>query len=225
MTTSKDKLNVQAKLNDQQIYSLEAEKHLERKNTESNFKAKVSVSFPGLTKPLVSAFTAKVVNDKKFHVSGDLTVNENTRLVVYEYNAEGKHNKVKRAADYLLKTDLDLKVFSLKGKTLLHSKYEADYKGNGAEISHEVQYPSRESPDKLEKLAMKSDFSLEHGPIEKISMAYKFRSTQYPKLNFKYDQKVGGTFLESDFFLLSKATNIVNSLVCLQIRAPEVGAL
>lgn len=190
MTTSKDKLNIQAKLNDQQIYSLEADKHLERKNKESNFKAKVSVSFPGLAKPFVGAFTAKVINDKKFHASGDLTINEQTRLVVYEYNAEEKSNKVKRAADYSIKNDLDLKVFSLKSKTLLHYKYDGEYKGNGAEISHELQYPNKASPDKLEKLSLKSDFGYEHGSIEKLSTAHKFRSSQYPKLNFKYDQKV-----------------------------------
>ena len=190
MTTSKDKLNIQAKLNDQQIYSLEADKHLEKNNSETNFKAKVSVSFPGLAKPFVSAFTAKVISDKKFHASGDLTINEKIRLLVYEYNAEGKYNKVKRSTDFVLKTDLDVKVFNLKGKTLLHSKYDADYKGNGAEISHELQYPSRASPDKLEKLTLKSDFAVEKGAIEKLSMAHKFRSSQYPKLNFKYDQKV-----------------------------------
>ena len=150
----------------------------------------MSVSFPGLTKPFISAFTTKVVNDKKLHVSGDLTINEKAKLLVFEYNAEGKNGKVKRAADYFLKTDLDLKAFNLKGKTLLHSKYEGEYKGNGAEISHEVEYPSRTSPDKLEKLTLKSDFGFEHGAIEKLSMTHKFRSSQYPKLNFKYDQKV-----------------------------------
>lgn len=205
MTTSKDKLTIQAKLNDQQIYSLEADKHLEKKNTETNFKAKVSVSFPGLTKPFVSAFTAKVVNDKKFHVSGDLTINEKTRLLEYEYNVE-KNNKAKR--DYhgsAVKTDMDLKLFNLKGKTLFHHKYEGSYRRNGAETSHEVEYPSRTSPDKMEKLTLKHDFSLEGDDVQKMSVMSKFRSSQYPKLNFKVDHKVIWFFLNFFEFLDFKA--------------------
>jgi len=189
ITTSKDKLSIQAKMNDQQVYSLDADKSLETKGKESNFKAKVTVSFPGLTKPFVSAFTTKVINDKKLQVSGELTVNENTRLVVYEYSAEGQYSRMKRATnDYSLKTDLDLKVFNMKGKTLLHSKYDADYKSTSARMAHLIEYNCPKT-DKLEKIEYKSNVEWEHGSVEKLSMVNEFKSSHYPKLNFKYDQK------------------------------------
>ena len=190
ITASKDRLNVQAKLNEQQVYSLDADKSYETKGKESNFKAKVSVSFPGLNKPFTSAFTAKIVNDKKLHVSGDLIINEKTRLVAYEYNAEGKYARVKRAAnDYALKTDLDLKVFNLKGNTLLHSKYDADYKSSSAKMKQLIEYACPKSPDKLEKIDYETSVEWEHGPIEKLAMVNEFKSTEFPNLNFKYDQK------------------------------------
>lgn len=191
ITTSKDKLNVQAKLDDHQVYSLEADKSIDTKGKESNVKANVKVSFPGLQKPFESSLAIKMINDKKFHVSAELTIDKNTRLVTYEYNAEGKYSRAKRATDNSLKTDSDLKIFNTKGNTLLHSKYDADYKSNEAKITHLIEYPtSRKNIEKLEKLNVESKFSFEKGTVDKLNFATEVKSTQFPKLlNLKYDHK------------------------------------
>lgn len=192
VTTSKDRFNIQAKLNEQHVYSLEATKSFETKGqekVEANFKAKVNVSFPGLNKPFAIAFNTKMERDKKAHVTGDLTINENTRLVEFEYYAE-KNSRLKRSpSDYSYKFDGDLKIFNLKGKTLTHSKYDLDLKASGAKVKHLIEYANPKSIDKLESVVLESKYDWQHGSIEKFNMAHDFKSTQYPKANFKYDQK------------------------------------
>jgi len=189
VTTSKDKLSIHAKLNEQQVYSLEADKSFEGNNKESNFKAKVSVSFPGLEKPFITQFTTKIVDDKKLHLSGDLTVNENIRLMTYEYNAEGKYSRIIRSPkDYALKSDLDVKIYNLKGKNLLHSKYEGNYGSSSAKLKQEINYALSRAADKMEKITYESKVEWEQGSIQKLSMVNEFKSSHYPKLNFKYDQ-------------------------------------
>lgn len=191
VTTSKDKLNVQAKLDDHQVYSLEADKSLDTKGKESNFKANVKVSFPGLQKPFSTSLTTKMINDKKFHVSAELAINEKTRLVTYEYNAENKHSRAKRAADYSFKSDSDLKVFNTKGNTLLHWKLDSESTMTTAKATHVIEYPeSRKNLEKLEKLTLDTKFDFERGNVDKCNLAIEVKSTQAPKLlNFKYDHK------------------------------------
>jgi len=187
MTTSKDKLNIQAKMNDQQVYSFEAEKSFETKGKESNFKAKMSVSFPGLQKPFVSAFTTKIVNDNNLHLSGDLTVNDNTRLADYEYNLEGKG---KSPREYSWKSDTDVKIYNLKGKNLLHTKYAGEYETSKAKMMTVIEYATSRTAEKIEKISYDSKVEWEHGPVKKMNVINEMKSSQYPKLNFKYDQKM-----------------------------------